>query len=389
MQYINSYIKKFMTFILSFRKMQKKVLFESFCGKQYSADPRAISEKLHEQHPDIQIVWYISSPYYNQIADYIPKYVRVIKSKFEFIDELSTCSAYVTTEPLLRSFYKRKGMFVVQTWHGDRGFKKILYDASASVNKKRTLDKIYDNKYTDICVAGSDFGERVYRKSFHYYGKVIKCGMPRNDKLMMPQQNLSHEIKRRLNIKDDTKVLLYAPTFRGHSPQEQESQFDICHALDVLEQNTEKWVCIIRSHIHAKRLITSSRNDDRILDLSTYYDIADLLLVTDILITDYSSCSGDFVLCDKPIICLVNDLEEYKTSSRDLVDDIFNFGFVLSHNEKELLDLLSNRNSTLFHDSVKKAKKYYGVCESGHSSETICNLIYDSINKNINKSNKT
>ena len=368
---VRSKIKKMLTKVFSFGKPKKQILFESFGGAQYSADPRAISEKMHELYPEIQIVWYIDAKAKKDNNSLLPNYVKVVDNKLSYIYALAKSMAYVTTQPLTESFYKRRGQFVVQTWHGDRGLKKVLYEATQT-GKVRA--PILDNVYTDICVAASDIGESVYRTAFRYDGEIVKVGMPRNDKLVSMPIDLS-VYRKRLGIPEGVKVLLYAPTFRGSTISEQKAMINLTRCLDILEEKGDKWIGLIRAHEYSKKIIHNA--DERIYEVSLYPDMADILLITDILITDYSSCACDFVLTHKPVILAVNDVEQYQKESRHLKVNLEDTGFVLSYSEENLEKLLMNLDIDMFVKASDRVIDFFGIDESGNASEIICKRIYN------------
>ena len=370
---VRSIAKKWMIRFYSISKIQKKVLFDSFGGRQYSADPRAISEKMHELFPDFEIVWMINSNAREKNICIIPDYVRIVEGKMGYIKELATSAAYVTTEPLTESFYKRKGQYVVQTWHGDRGIKKALYEAAESEGRRR--NKIYDDKYTNICVAASDVGAECYRKEFKYTGEILKEGMPRNDKLKNLEKEEYQKLRLYFNIPDGYKVLTYAPTFRGHSVAEQTAQIDIEKTLSILEERGDKWVCLLRAHEYSSKINLVGDNA-RVIDVSDYPDMADILIITDMLITDYSSCAGDFILRNKPIVLVINDKEYYEKNSRALRVDLEKTGFLLSHSQEELNHMLMVTDDAEFAESCKKVMEFYGTHETGFASEEVCKRIY-------------
>lgn len=100
-------------------------MFLSYDGKQYSDNPRAISEAFHLVFPDYEIVWYITE---EKSLSLVPEYVRVVQGRWLcFLKELSTARVFVTNTQLGAGIFKRKQQFFVQTWHGDVSPKQILY----------------------------------------------------------------------------------------------------------------------------------------------------------------------------------------------------------------------------------------------------------------------
>ena len=366
------YIARLLLAVLGvFYKSEKQVIFSSFVGKQYSDSPRAISEKLHEMYPDYRIVWVYNKQ--DNAFGLIPSYVKTVKSgTLEYYNEFAKSCCFVTNEALIPCFYKRKDQLFIQTWHGDRGFKKVLFDA-LEPGKKRAIP-LTDYRDTDLCVAASTYGAEIYHSAFHYCGEILNIGMPRNDKLVSQSKDEAYQIKRRLGLEDNTKILLYAPTFRDNNKSNQRVNVDLAELLSQLETNGERWVCLIRAHSVADDLVFQY-DGEKFINASPYPDMADLLLIADFLITDYSSSAGDFVLLNRPVILAAFDKKEYMESCRDFAVDIEEPGFIVAHDQEELMKLVAHYQQSDYEESCARVKAYYGVRETGKSSEEICKRI--------------
>lgn len=358
----------FLHFWALFHPIEKKVLFSSFGGKEYSGDPRSISEKLHELYPGYKIVWSFTDK--NTDNFLIPDYVKKVGTKFEYLKEFSTSSAIITTNPVNAGTYKRKGQFIVQTWHGDRGFKRCLYECLDDWGVKRAV-KITDNKVTDICVAASDYGESVYRNAFKYNGEILKIGMPRNDKLLVNNEKEINLIKTYLNIPPDKKILLYAPTFRDNTPNSQNPIIDISLTLEELNNKGGDWICIVRAHSASKGINIQNKNK-KIIDVTKYPDMADLLLISDMLITDYSSCAGDFLIRKKPVIIAAFDKDDYENNCRNFRIPIEETGYFIAYNQNELNSIIRNNTDEDFKQNCENVLAFYETVETGKASEEIC-----------------
>lgn len=365
---VKMHLQRFYSKVFSlFHKVQNKVLFESFMGKQYSDNPRAVSEKLHEMYPEHRIVWVLN----NHNTD-VPSYISIVsKNSLAFYRELSTSFAYVTNEGMTPNLNKRKKQFFVQTWHGDRGFKKVLYDVYE--NGKREIP-IIDEKITDLCVAGSQYGESKYRSAFRYSGRVLRVGTPRNDCLVNPDTTYRDTIKRRLGIASDVKVLLYAPTYRGYQ-EKSDIQVDLNEAISILEKKSKsKWVCLIRAHASTKGGFKNAESNWK--DVSKYPDIADLLLIADMLFTDFSSCSGDFIIQKKPVILVLFDKEVYMNNCRTFKVPLEETGYFIATNQIELNKILLSMSDNDYAENCQIILDYYKTTESGHASQAVCEEIH-------------
>ena len=337
------------------------VFFSSFQGKAYSDSPRAISEALHAMDPGIDIVWQL----YDRAG--APDYVRAVRPHtLSALAEIARARCIVDNFNRPVHFLKFADQIYVQTWHGDRGFKKILYDMNDGL-------KYPDGAQMDLAVSGSDFGTRVFRSAFRYAGEVMQRGMPRNDRLVAPDEAEIRQIRAKLGIREGERVLLYAPTFRDATVGgEQKADFDIRRALDALEGSTgRKWRCLVRAHDLNRGILCGAGATD----VSAYPEMSDLLLISDLLITDYSSSAGDYVLLDRPVILYQPDLDAFMKSDREMYFDIRSCPYVRAESEASLMRLLGDFESIPADGSAVRA--FYGVSETGKSAGAVAEWIIE------------
>ena len=357
-------------------KTENKAVFESFSGKTYSDNPRALSEKLHELSPDTEIVWLFADP--EEKKKVVPSYVRCEKRNTKtMIKEYSTAKIWVNNFTMQEFMYKGKRNIYVQTWHGDRPFKKVIYE-SQKLNFRP--GEIREDKICDLCVAGSDIGEHVYRAAFRYSGKVMKTGSPRVDALMNCDETKNTAIKKILGIAKETKIALYAPTFRdnkGLSVAQSMDVLDYSRLVGVLEEKTgADWVCLLRVHpsLKVKEIDNSS---GKIINASNYEDMTDLLQVADMLITDYSSSAGDFIMRDKPLLLYQYDLDEYEGEDRELHFKMNESPFWSVRTQDELFDKIRSIDEQQVSENCKAIREFYGTTESGHASEDVVRFMIE------------
>ena len=367
---------------------EKSVFFASFRG-QYSDNPRAISECLHHMAPDVKIMWLVKPQY----RKYVPDYVTVVPTKPRLaLKAQAQAGVWVLNYTYRKHLgvYKGHDNYYIQTWHGDRGLKTIGYLTGFSKEKN------YDNADLSECnlfVAGSDYGVKKARKGLLYEGEIIVEGMPRNDKLVNTGNDRdAASIKKSLGIDPDTKIMLYAPTFREGCDQQQ-CAIDIDQTLKNLEATGDKWICLVRSHSLTKELQWGATNSSpklgevpagrrSVLDVSSYPDMADLLLVSDLLLTDYSSCAGDFLLTGRPVVLVHFDRNDYEANGRPLLVNPDEAGYLVAKNQGELNQILSKLYSYDHKAIADKLNRYYGTKETGHASEAVCERILQVLNKN-------
>ncbi|WP_418792203.1 CDP-glycerol glycerophosphotransferase family protein [Phosphitispora sp. TUW77] len=374
-QFIINVVKK--AYMFSVNKVigvqENKIVFISFGGNFYSDNPRAISEKLHEMLPDFEIVWLLNNLEKREI---VPEYVRIVKNGLLIgLKELATAKFWVDnfTKPIYT--YKSKEQIYIQTWHGDRGFKKVLYDSSFLLPNTRYIE----SDMCDLFISGSDYGDNKFRSAFRYYGQIIKSGCPRNDLLIENNENKKKVVKKNLKISGSTSVLLYAPTLRREAAKEsklQSNDIDLSLVIDALEQKTNKdWVCLVRAHSAVKGLQGIPIDDFRICDVTSYEDMSELLLVSDFLITDYSSSAGDFILLNRPVVLIQSDREDYIKHDRTFYFDIDKSPYLIAKTQEKLINLIQRMDWTTIPQNCEEIRAFYGTVESGEASKKVVEYI--------------
>lgn len=214
----------------------------------------------------------------------------------------------------------RNGQQVCQLWHGPGAFKKFGYSRSDKKYKKN--DPNGHLNYTKAFVTS----ERIrwcYAEGFGMKEEnVLPYGMPRTDAFF--DRNYVEAKKSELLNKypefQNKKIIIFAPTYRGVSLNTATYDFSKLDFELLYKELGDDYAFIIKWHpglqtvIKKQNLILYDKEKYKnfIFDLSDYRDINDLLLISDILVTDYSSVIFDYALLNKPIIYYTYDLEEYE-----------------------------------------------------------------------------
>lgn len=374
----NLLLKSYMYVIYMVIGVKNKIVISSFNGKSYSDNPKAISEELHAMNPDIDIVWLFKRP--EEKAEIVPDYVRIVKyNSLKSFFELATAKVWIDNfnKPLF--LFKGNKQFYIQTWHGDKGIKKVLYDVRTQLPDGSYLEgDLFEEKNCDLAIAGSEYGEfKHYRSGFNYQGEILKEGSPRNDKLIDRSDARVTAVKDDLGIDSDMSMLLFAPTMRDsdENARHKVEGINLEETLDLLESETgRKWMCLIRAHSSTKSL-EGLPQTDRFLNVSDHEDMSDLLLISEVLITDYSSSAGDFVLLDRLVILFQNDRDEYMSKDRKLYFDIDESPYLVALNQEELNELISNYHTIDIEKNCKDILDFYGSYETGQASLRVAERI--------------
>ena len=365
--------------------IKNKAVFTSFNGKSYSDNTKALSEALHKLRPDAEIVWIFKRP--EEKNKVVPPYVRCVnkKNKFRCYAEIATAAVYADNFALPYLPKSKKQLFI-QLWHGDKGFKKILHDSPVANETYFFNEQIPG--YCDLCVAGSACGEMVFRSAFRYEGKILMEGTPRNDILLKPNKDLKDRVRNQLQLSKVEKVLLYAPTLRREQAKSKTEQplqdLSISTTLDSLEKKDGcRWICLLRAH-PAMIGLCNEGADGRIRDVSGYEDMADLLQISDMLITDYSSCAGDFALTGRPIVLYQADIAQYLEKDRTMYFDMKDSPFFVAKSQQELEDWICRLTPEVAKQNCKEIMAFYQDCETGHAGESVAKIASDWIEKVCN-----
>lgn len=354
---------------------KNKIFFFSYYGNQYGCSPKYISEYLVKNYPNkYDIVWQFNNVQANKDISGI----RMVKTmSLKYFYELCTAKVVVTNYRTTDFFKKRKNQYYIQTWHSSLRLKQIEKDAEDSLPKNYLEMAKKDSTKCDLLLSGCKFSTDIFKRAFWYDGEIFEHGTPRSDMLFKKNEELNVKIKESLGISSDKKVILYAPTFRKGD------------SLDVYNVNYERvssalknkfggeWIFLIRLHPH---LISRSKElvyGNNVVDATSYDDIQELLSVTDVLISDYSSLMFDFALTERPCFLYVPDLEEYIKNDRRLYFDIKELPFIHTLNNNELIDEIDNFDSSDYKNRLDKFAEKVGSFEDGNSCRWLSKRIED------------
>ena len=352
-----------------------KAVFSSFMANAYGDNPRYVSEALHELAPQVKQVWLFRDDRIDsvQVPDYVIKAHAV---GLDGITHLATARVWVDNVKKQQSLlFRPKKQIYFNTWHGDRGFKRVGRDNKKLPNWKPRLER-----FCSAMIAGSEFGARTYRTAFDFQGKVLMDGCPKNDILVRDDPAVAAALREKMGVPQDAKLLIYAPTYRDDLPDsDQRAPLNLGQALDWLEEKTGKtWLCLMRAH-YLSHGIDAGDAAGRVIDMTRWPEMAELLAVSDLLISDYSSCAGDFILRDKPAILYQSDADQYTDGSREFYFDMATAPFFIAHDMAELKAVIDGLTEESVLENCRQWREFFGVTETGHASEASARYILDAM----------
>ena len=307
-------------------KTKKRVIvFESFLGRQYSCNPKAIYEYMKENHPEYKFYWSID-PKQKQNFEGLQTIERF---SFKWLYVMARAQYWVINSRLPLWLSKPKGTTYLQTWHGTP-LKKLVFDVEEVYMPGTTTEKYKQNFYTesrnwDYLISPNAYSSHIFKSAFRFDKEMLEYGYPRNDVLYTGdnEENIKR-LKTELGISLHKKVILYAPTFRDNQFYKSGNyKFDLPMDLANLKERYGKdCIILLRMHYLVAENFDLGPYKGFAFDFSNRADINDLYLVSDLLITDYSSVFFDYANLRRPIAFYTYDLDEYRETLRGFYFDL-------------------------------------------------------------------
>jgi len=275
----------------------------------------------------------------------------------------------------------------IQTWHGTP-LKKLALDMD-KVNMSGHQDiEEYREKFRestsvwDYLISQNSYSSKIFRRAFAFDGEMLEIGYPRNDILVNENNETKiNAIKERLNIDKDKKIILYAPTWRDNEFH-QSGIYKFATEMDFNAMKnalSDDYVLIVKFHYLVKDKINWDDYGDFVIECNEMWDIQELYLISDILITDYSSVMFDYALLNRPILFFTYDMEFYKDNLRDFYFDINTVPGPLIETTEELVEFIKNNTKEEYFekygDKYQAFKIKYNEFDDGKASENIIRLI--------------
>ena len=384
---------RFIKYYLTTKIDEKTILFEAYMGRSYACSPKAIYEYMvnNEKYHEFQFIWAFKNPENYKFLEENNN-TKVIKYKSrQYYQSYAKSKYWVTNSRISDIIMKKKSQKFIQCWHGTP-LKKLGYDiivdGGNAMNSLKDIRKKYriDAKKYDYMLSPSKFCTEKFRSAFNLkkYNKeniIIEEGYPRNDFLSNYQKKDVTRIKKELNIPKDKKVILYAPTWRDN---QHESGIGYVYNPEIDFKKLQKefggeYVLLFRSHYFIANYINLEEYKGFVYNVSQYDDINDLYIISDLLITDYSSVFFDYAILKRPIIFYMYDLKEYKNKLRDFYIDLKELPGPIVENEKDLIKEIKNvdKNSKTYYNNYKKFNEKFNNLEDGCATERVVSKIIE------------
>ena len=373
-RFIKSFENAFSLLVRPCVKVKKgRVACWAYSFKQYSCNPRYLTEYLLENNPEYDIYWVFRKKIDISGVDKRIKCVRFRSlAYYVLVNSAEFLITNARTDPYGIFWHKRQGQKYAMLWHGGIALKKIEKDAEDKLSFSYLQRAKADSKVCDLMISGSEFQAGLMRNKFWYDGEILKSGIPRYD--IFFDKGVHRAIREKIvgsyGIPEENKIVLYAPTFRtGHSLKPYSIDWRVTVPL-LTEMLGADVTILLRLHPNMLRVDTKPLiNDPSVIDVTRYHDMQELLCVADLLITDYSSTMFDMAMIDKPCLLYATDIEEYDRGYYFKFDKM---PFPLARNQEELSKNIVTFDPGSYRSGVQDfLENVVGMFEDGNASRRI------------------
>ena len=377
-------------YLIKYKVDDKTILFETFNGRTYGCSPKAIYEKMLEmkEFKDYTFVWSFVDPEKHEVKK--SKNLIIIKhGSKDYYKYFSIAKYWIVNSIVEEGIKKKENQVYVQCWHGTP-LKRLRCDIEVDGSVLNTIEEIrkrndIDAKRFDYFISPSKFCTEKFTSAFNLKNLglediIIEKGYPRNDSLFHYTDKDIKRIKDKYNIPKDKKIIFYLPTFRDN---QHESGVGYTYNLGIdfdslAKKFKDKYVILFSPHYFVAKQVDVSKYKGFVIDVSGNDDINDMYIISDIIMTDYSSVFFDFANLKRPMLFYMYDLDLYKGKLRDFYLDLDELPGPIAETQEQLEKNLE----TIIEDQPKYAKKYkkfnekFNYLDDGNASERVIKEIF-------------
>lgn len=369
---------------------EKTVIFGCFNGRSYCDSPKAIYKYMltDKRFEEFNYIWVFKEPNkHKYLEENHNTKVISVKGK-KYVQAMAKAKYWIFNYKIPDYIYPKKEQIFVQCWHGTP-LKRLGCDLQHFDNALNTIEgmkKRYneETKKFSYFLSPSKFASEKFisiwnMKENKKQDCVLELGYPRNDYLYNYTDNDVKTIKSKLGIENCTKkILLYAPTYRDNQhtsgigyTYKTEVDFD-----KLKKELSNEYIILFRSHWLVANLFDFEKYKNFIYNVSDYDDIDELYVVSDLLITDYSSVFFDYANLKRPILFYMYDLEEYRDNIRGFYLDIEDLPGPILKTEEELIENIKTISEDFYNEKYKKFNDKFNYLDDGQASKRVVDKIF-------------
>ena len=362
------------------------VIFESSNGRNYTGNPRYIYEEILNKNLEnkLECIWI-----FQDIDTKIPGNAKKVKrSRLKYLYYTLRSEFWVFDSRHQYYLKKQDKTKYIQTWHGTP-LKKLGLDMdylnmSGNTNIEGYKKAFKNNtRVWDYLISQNNYSSEIFRRAFAFDGEILEIGYPRNDILINKNNEEDiNKIKDKLNIPKDKKIILYAPTWRDDEYYDK-GKYKFTTEMDfdkMYEELKDDYTLIVKFHYLVKENINWEKYTDFVIECDADWDIQELYLISDIMITDYSSVMFDYAILKRPMIFFAYDLENYKKTLRDFYFDmVTDVPGPIIEDSQDLVYYLKNididKYNEEYSEKYKKFNEKFNQFDKGTACKEVINLM--------------
>lgn len=389
---MNRLLKKIISKILrflyrhSYRHIKvnpKMVMFLSFHGRGYSDNPKALHRYMveHPQYKDYTCVWALKNTHVEIEGAKVIRYNGPM-----YFYYLAKCKYWIINCKLPDHILKKEEQIYLQTWHGTP-LKKLAHDIEVSEDttfyrskmSSEEMKQTYDvdvAKYTYM-ISPNPFCTDVFQSAFHIdKARLIETGYPRNDFLSNYRDEDVKSIKAKYHLPSDKKIILYAPTWRDNCYNNKGYTFtlnaDFKKWRDMLG---DEYIVLFKPHYLIITDFDAQQLDGFLYQVDAHADINELYIISDMLITDYSSVFFDYAILARPILFYMYDIDSYAKDLRGFYFDLEEtLPGPIYQQEDELLEHI--KAASIDETRLQRFVHKFNIWEDGNASQRVLEILF-------------
>lgn len=363
----------------------KTIVFNAFNGKSYTCTPKAVYEYMlaSGKYEDYRFIWVVRDMEKYAFLEDNPNTTIVKNRSKEYEKALASAKYWICNYRIYDYIYPKADQYYVQCWHGTP-LKRLGYDIEHSDNAMNSRQEICDKYRTDaekfsFILSPSAFASEKFISAWNLAetgqaDKIVEVGYPRDDFMINYTEADVKRIKDSLELPVDKKILLYAPTWRDNQHTAgvgyvYTNPVDFGKLRDSL---SDEWVILFRAHYLVANAFDFDEYEGFVYNVSKYDDINDLYVISDMLITDYSSVFFDYANLKRPILYYMYDLEYYKDELRGFYIDLSELPGPIIEKEDDLIPAIRKLDREFKYDEkYQHFNERFNYLNDGHASQRL------------------
>lgn len=397
---VKAFLEGFVYYVFRIFPVQShKVVMWTMEGKGgYGDSPKYIAEEIIRRNEKrFEIVW-LTDCRFSTIEDQgFPNCIQVAEdSLWSRAYHLSTAGFWVGNTRTCYGTKKRRSTTYIQTWHAIAGTKPIGRFRKDRLPEMARIISEYDSRLIDYVLSGNEWSNRMWPDGLLYYGPILKTGVPRCDILFHGKELMHKKYREKYDLPDSAYIMLYAPTFRGGSQNGKRSvsagtgSLDFKRLVQVLESKFGgTWYVFFRLHPQVTKQRSVSKQEtvlteqlfERLIDVSGYPDMNELIAASDMFLTDYSSSIFESAIMKQPSFFLIEDEKEYVQDRGSLLFRLEELPFPVAYDMDGLERRIADFDRSLYEERLEQFMGGIGIFEDGNASRRVVDFMEEKLQR--------